>query len=118
MKDVFGQPLAGYKVEKPTIWQRLGFGNCDAPYFDDDQFGEGWAPGQISTSVYAVLDWRDRLRVLISGRIKTATAIKTDHVVVQSYSACNFSVLPPRTALPWNPGSGTGSERDENLSKP
>lgn len=100
--DVFGEPIRAYAViTKPTIWQRLGFGECNAPHLADEDFDPViYSPGQISTSVYAVLDWRDRLRVLISGRIKTATAIKTDNMVVRSYSSCSFSVLPPRAGMP------------------
>lgn len=106
--DVFGERI-GCWASKPTIWHRLGFGECSAPHLEDDQFDDRFAPGQISTSVYGVLDWRDRLRVLISGRIKTATAIKTDVVVVQSYSECAFSVLPPGAGMPWE-RSGTKGE--------
>lgn len=105
--DVFGQGINRSEQRKANLWQRLGFGHCSAPYLGEERFETPqWAPGQISTSAYAVLDWRDRLRVLISGRIKTATAIKTDVVVVQTYSECAFSVLPPGAPMPWNPDQG------------
>jgi len=46
-----------------------------APMLEDK---EGWAPGYMITVVEANLDWRDRLRVLASGKVRVSTSTRTD----------------------------------------
>ncbi len=84
-----------YKEERPTIWQRLGFGSCGTPDMDDLEDAEGFVVSYLITGVIVVLDWRDRLRVLISGKIEIVAATKTDVIVSKTLSRSKVSVLPP-----------------------
>lgn len=86
---------AFYAVHHPTIWQRLGFGRCRAPRPEEDEYAEGFAPSWLVTGVVCHLDWRDRLRVLVSGNLHVECALKTDVVVERSRSTSAVSVLPP-----------------------
>jgi len=68
----------GYAQEfKPTIWHRLGFGHAhvgpwDEPDKDDDD-------KYTCSDIVAVLDWKDRLRLLVTGRLSVALRVKTEH---------------------------------------
>lgn len=88
---------AFYAISKPTFWQRLGFGECSEHWMEDV---EGYAPAYLATSTITFLDWRDRLRVLISGKVMTASATKTDVVVARATTKSRFSVLPPNYRSP------------------
>ncbi len=79
---------------KIRFWRWLGFAEKhaarpDVPEFKD--YAEGW---QIVASIW-LLDWKDRLRVLISGRIMCHTAIKTLPAIERFTNTAAFSVLPP-----------------------
>jgi hypothetical protein len=54
-----------------------------APRLEDK---EGWAPGYMITEVVASLDWRDRLRVLVSGKVHVSTSTRTDVNVSKVHS--------------------------------
>jgi hypothetical protein len=56
---------------------------------------EGFAPSYIMTRVVSTLDWKDRLRVLWSGRLAVETQTKTDVVVNKMVSQSVVYVLPP-----------------------
>lgn len=56
---------------------------------------EGFAPSYMVTEVIAVLDWKDRLRVLVSGKMKVSTQIKTDVIVHKMISQSAVYVLSP-----------------------
>ncbi len=79
-------PTNTYKIIRPTIWQRLGFGTCLAPDVE---------PPRLATRIILVLDWRDRLRVLLSGRIMVAVGVEIDEPVRAKASLSRMSVLPP-----------------------
>ena len=70
---------------KPSIWHRLGFHTCIAML-------EG---GNLFTRVTARLSWKDRLRVLVSGRVMVAITIITEPECETKGSASRLSVLPP-----------------------
>lgn len=74
------------------MWSRLGFGTAFADRADDDL---AYAPGYISTGVKVHFDWRDRLRILISGRVHVDCVTKTDVPVKHAYTNSCTSVLPP-----------------------
>src|ERR1700678_741778 len=61
---------------------------------------EGYAPSYIRTGVIAVFDWKDRLRLLVSGKICMRIQTKTDVIVTKMVSTSEFSVLPPSYRLP------------------
>lgn len=56
---------------------------------------EGFAPSYMVTHVVSVLDWRDRLRVLVSGRIHVEIKTKTDVVVSEMHSESVLYVEAP-----------------------
>ena len=74
------------------LWSRLGFGMCHVPAPEDT---EGFAPSYIVTGVISQLDWRDRIRALVSGKIMVETHTKTDVIVGKMESVSRISVLPP-----------------------
>jgi hypothetical protein len=88
MNEAFMQPVPR------TLWQRLGFGHAAVPREAlDDR--DGFAPGALITRNTIYLDWRDRLRMLVTGRLELVVASKTDKVVGQAVSWSRVSVLPP-----------------------
>ena len=89
-----------YEAKPRTLWQRLGFGTCSTPDMDDLEDVEGFAPAYLESVNISVLDWRDRLRVLVSGKVMVVIAAKTDVVVRRAMSRGKISVLPPNHPLP------------------
>lgn len=87
---------SGMQAAKMTrwerLWKRLGFGRCKA-YWPEDI--EGYAPAWLGCDVYATFDWKDRLRILISGRVMVSCAIKTDVGVTKSQVRTSISVMRP-----------------------
>lgn len=78
------------------FWRRLGFGAVFVPAPEDDAaIGEGFAPGRLVVRVVTVLDWRDRLRLLVSGRLFSFVSVQTDKIVVRARSEAKTGVLPP-----------------------
>lgn len=92
-----------YGLQPLTFWQRVAnrfFPQRHEPAPEDL---EGFAPSYMVTDVYAVLDWKDRLRVLVSGRLRIETRTKTDVIVGRSESTSVVNVLPPRSQFPRSP---------------
>ena len=83
---------------KFSVWKLLGFGTRHAPRLDEDEAKEGWAISWFVVETFARLDWRDRMRVLISGNVYIDHAIKTDVPIARSYATSAISVLPPGRA--------------------
>lgn len=80
---------------KPTIWQRLGFGECRAPRPDDEEHLEGYAPSWFMVVTRAHLDWKDRLRLLVTGNLMVECALKTDVAIGKSKASTAVSILRP-----------------------
>lgn len=74
------------------LWWRLGFRECHA-YFDEEI--EGFVPSYMTTVVYGYLDWKDRIRLLISGKIMVHAATKTDKPIDRAITRSVVSILPP-----------------------
>ena len=93
-------PAAGRAVERRTLadrlWRGLGFGRCGHDYFDDipDDHPD-FKPGCFVTEIVTHWDFRDRLRILVSGRTFTIVSHKSDVIVNRVMSRSNVSVLPP-----------------------
>lgn len=77
-----------------TIWQRLGFKQvrCTAFVDDDDPM---FAPGYMLLETACVFDWKDRLRILVSGKVMISQSIRTDNHVIARKTASVVGVLPP-----------------------
>ncbi len=79
---------------RQRLWRQLGFGTCGSPDPWPEDL-EGFYRGYMSMGVFAAWDWRDRLRILISGKTMANVSIKTNVRVDRIESATNCSVLPP-----------------------
>lgn len=84
-----------YLVHRPSVWERLGFKGAYVPRPDADEQVPGYAPSWIICETFAYLDWRDRLRVLLSGRFMVQVALKTDVEVRRHSASSAVGVLPP-----------------------
>ena len=60
----------------------------------------GFAPGALITDTVAHLDFLDRLRVLVSGKVRIEVSTKTDVLVKKSKSMSAVGVMPPSYPLP------------------
>ncbi len=83
-----------YAVRKPSAWERLGFGRAFVPLdsFETDETDDVAA---ITTDSVLNLDWLDRIRVLVSGRVSVFSRIKTDVIVSRAETRSACRVLPP-----------------------
>jgi hypothetical protein len=97
MRDMHVGMQSEALVARPSLsarfWRRLGFGvaHCKRP--DEDR--EGFAPGYGCSEVYLWLPWRERLRVLISGKAMVEMLHQTDVMPGRWESVSAFKVLPP-----------------------
>jgi hypothetical protein len=76
-------------------WQRIVsrlFPSKPTPYLEDR---EGWAPGYICTYVDVRFDWVDRLRVLVSGKVRIVTSTRSNVNVTAIYSESAVWVEAP-----------------------
>ena len=92
-----GRQTAFYSVHKPTLWERLGFRECYAPRPPEMEEAPGWSESWFIVVTRVHLDWKDRLRLLISGNLMIDHAIKTDVPIARSQATSAISVLPPRS---------------------
>jgi len=86
---------AFYEYRRPTIWQRLGFGRPAMPDMDDMEGAEGFVESHLIVSTVTTFGWRDRLRILLSGKVEVVQAVKTDALVRRTVARSNVAVLPP-----------------------
>lgn len=79
------------------LWARLGFGDAAVMALPGPEDDAGLCVATIR--VVSVLDWRDRLRVLISGRVVSGTKLWTRGHAPIAGAASTFAVLPPGQAI-------------------
>jgi hypothetical protein len=95
------EPATHGYYHRPTFaerfWPRLGFRHARAPDHAEDETGGHWVAGVFIIESYVSLDWFDRIRVLISGKLHVEQAIQTDVVVGSARATSAFGVLPPGT---------------------
>jgi hypothetical protein len=93
----------GAFYHRPTFaerfWPSLGFRHAHAPSHDEDELGAGWVAGVFIVETYVSLDWFDRIRVLISGKLHIEQAVLADVVIGESRATSAFGILPPNTQL-------------------
>lgn len=92
------QPITGggfYARDGRPMWMRLlsRLFPSRRPDIPDDL--EGWAPSYMQTHVVVHMDWQDRLRVLVSGKVHIQTNTKTDVTVGRMESWSTVHVEPP-----------------------
>ncbi len=83
-------------ISKPTLMQRLFPGGLPPSPDYDAENGEKC----IVTKVISVLDWKDRLRLLISGKTSVNVTVVIDDSGEPLKSASRFHVLPPGYNVP------------------
>jgi hypothetical protein len=98
---------AGCVEFKPSLayrfWRALGFGYARARFEPEPE------AGFAETKVRAVLCWKDRLRVLVSGKIEISCAHIIEPQPKRMETVSEFRVLPPTEHIPkpapWVPGA-------------
>jgi hypothetical protein len=91
---------AYYVRFKPTIWYRLGFRARSPERPDIDELVPEWAPSLFVVEAKAHLDWKDRIRILVSGNIVIESVIKTDVAIGRSEATSGVGILPPGALRP------------------
>lgn len=54
-----------------------------------------FAPGEAVIGCNVTLDWKDRLRVLVSGKVNVESRLRTDAPIARMQSRAQFNVTPP-----------------------
>jgi hypothetical protein len=95
---VMDEQNMGYAQEyKPTFkerfWKRLGFhyDQTEFPENDEEKSYKGW----MLTYSYFEFSFRDRLRLLLTGRLKVKLRQLTDVEVIKCKSTVSFKILYP-----------------------
>jgi hypothetical protein len=81
-----------------TLLERFVDRLFPARHLDIPEDLEGFAPSYMVTGVFARLDWQDRLRLLVSGKLHVEIRTKTDVIVSKMVSQSVVYVLPPGAA--------------------
>lgn len=80
--------------EPPTLWQRLGFHTCGPPY--SPELSDDPKLMRMVHETVIVFDWKDRLRILLSGKVMTATTVYVyGSAFEHGPTLVATSVLPP-----------------------
>lgn len=92
MSDNNGQVLAF----SPTARQKLGRRLFPAAYSEPLEPSSGFEPSdQIFLRVDTYLSWPDRLRLLVSGKVRVDARVVTQQAVGQHAAVSSFNILPP-----------------------
>ena len=86
---------AFYAPDTRNFWQRLLTRLFPAKLVDLPEDAEGFAPGYMRTDVHIGLDLRDRLRTLVSGKLRVVVVSQTDVTVATMRSGSTFWVEAP-----------------------
>lgn len=86
---------AFYAPDTRNWWQRLLARLFPAKLVDLPDDAEGFAPGYTRTDVHMHLDLRDRLRTLVSGKLRVVVVSQTDVTVAKMRSGSTFWVEAP-----------------------
>jgi len=84
-----------YAPDTRNWWQRLMARLFPAKLVDLPDDAEGFAPGYTQTEVHMRLDLRDRLRTLLSGKLRVVVVSQTDVTVAKIRSNSTFWVEAP-----------------------
>ena len=90
-----------HQVQKETWKDRLGrvlFPHTYlAPWPEEGEDGHepGWSAGDLTLEIFIYLDWKDRLRLLFSGKLSLRSRTKTDAPVDRAKTKSTCHVLPP-----------------------
>ena len=84
-----------YAPDNRSWWQRLLARLFPAKLVDLPDDVEGFAPGYTRTDVHMHLDLHDRLRTLLSGKLRVVVVSQTDVTVAKMRSGSTFWVEAP-----------------------
>lgn len=84
-----------YAPDTRNWWQRLLARLFPAKLVDLPEDADGFAPGYTRTDVHIHLDLRDRLRTLVSGKLRVVVVSQTDVTVAKMRSDSTFWVDAP-----------------------
>jgi hypothetical protein len=91
-----GQVFSAQPTLAQRFWRRVGF----RYHLGDEPEGAETLPGWMRTDMHLHFGWRDRLRILISGKLFVASILSTDtpspHIVK---SRIDWRILSP--GEPW-----------------
>ena len=90
---------AFYAPDTRNWWQRLLARLFPAKLFYLPDDAEGWAPGYTRTDVHVHMDLRDRLRTLVSGKLRVVVVSQTDVTVAKMRSSSTFWVEAPNAEI-------------------
>lgn len=85
--------MSDYAAARPTPWRYRLFPQQPFPPFPSEGF-------VLRTETVVRLDWKDRLRILLTGWAVVKVQSTTDVEVKTSASTATFAVLPGDPALP------------------
>lgn len=90
------RPVDGYAVEARDTWlDKLTRWLFPRTYLDPPPEAPGFMPGYLSVHTFISLDWKDRLRILCSGKAELRAQTQTDVVVNHAKTISAINVLPP-----------------------
>lgn len=83
---------------KPTLAMRLfralGFRYPDRDRMEDFEDDKRFAQSYLFQEIVLCLDWKDRLRVLLTGQVMVAISTKTDKPVECAVGRSKVGILP------------------------
>ena len=93
--------INAYQETRRTIWDRLGFGFRRSAELLDWKVtapkpSDWFVPGVLTTGTWIKLDWRDRLRLLLSGTLLVETYTRTDVEVRRCESRNAIGIMAPK----------------------
>lgn len=84
-----------YLPDSRPLWQRFLWRLFPTRTLPIPENLDGWAPSYMMTTTVVCLDWLDRLRMLVSGRLEVTVRTKTNVIVQRMLSDSAAFVLPP-----------------------
>lgn len=85
----------GYAPDPRRWWERVLSRLFPAQHIEPPEDIEGFAPGYTRTEIHVHMDWLDRLRALVSGRVTVTVITQTDVHVSKMRIGSTFWVNPP-----------------------
>jgi predicted anti-sigma-YlaC factor YlaD len=87
-----------YYAQDTRNWrQRMMSRLFPARHLEPPDDAEGFAAGSMRTEVYIRMDIWDRLRALVSGRLRVTVLSQTDVAIGKVRSSTMFWIAPPAT---------------------
>jgi hypothetical protein len=87
----YGLYMAPQRTRMQRLWRWLGYRYHLGPLTDD----EGWEQGFLQNISGMKLDWRDRLRVLLSGHIRIVCNHSMDQPVNKVRTRMDWEIVEP-----------------------